>query len=610
MNGKQNKAGGGVNASPVTIKNVRAEPASVPNDGTGRVSLRCSVFSGNDYASVEKVSLDLRHTSLYQSFNLQKDSANTLKATGEGDYFIDVSIPYLSDTGLCRAPLIAEDSAGSAGRKTCNIEILFTRPESMPEIASEEFTHLLERVGGASFSYGNSVEFLDDGAVALQRRLFMIKEAKEQINIQAYTLGHTGAAREILDAVTAKIDQNVELNVLLNADSQLPTSPISAVRLKLNRFFKELTKTLSEDIEKLPSIEDILSHFQNALGPGSGVNMIFFRGRAISQTSAATPGENAQVSHWLMRILRGDLPEIRGIESLEKYIPSFAGPGGLPSLPLLDYAIHEKILTADADKAVVGGRNSEDPYFTRWRDLDLYLEGPIVRDVREGFISSFKEIAEAQNENAVARQLASSIHQGEGVAAMFVQSRPWTRQYRTLCSLICSMQAAAKRIYISSQYIVLPDCLLRDALFEAAGRGVDVRIITNSLTTGREVHMGAGYFVTLNYMGELLEAGIRVYEAKGLIDEQAPQPYLHGKEYIFDGEMTAAGSFNLSLRSSYIESENLVFIHDRDIAEKRTSRFLEFAAKQCAEATPDHVARQKTIHKTKIELASYLELLY
>ncbi len=610
MDDKQSNLPGRSGATLVVIKNVRALPPIVHNDGSDRVKVRCRVFSGNENASIQSVKLDWRHTMLFATHDFHPDPACTLAPSGEGDYQVEVSIPYLMDTGRCRVPILAVDSAGGSGRKICEIEISYARPLGMPEISSAEFIPLLERVGGASFCVGNSVEYLDDGPDALARRLSMIHEAGEQINLQTYTLGHTGAASEILKALAAKIEQRVEVNVLLNADSQIPTSPISAMRLRLGRFFKELTRTLNEDIEKLPSIEEIIQHFQGALDAGGGVNMVFFRGRALSETSATTLDKDAAVSHWLMKILREETPEIRGIDLLEQYLPSFKGPGGLPSVPLLDWAIHEKIMVADGKRAIVGGRNIEDPYFTSWRDLDLYFEGPIVDRIQNGFVSNFKEAAKTQNEDALPRQLPPSTQDGKGVAALFVQSRPWSRQYRTMFSLACAMQAAVKRIYISSQYIILPDCLLREVLVDAANRGVDVRIVTNSLKTGREVHMAAGYFATLNYLAKLLDAGIRVYEVKGIDDEHARQPYHHSKEYLFDGMLAAAGSFNLSLRSSYIESENLVFIYDSGICEKRESLFLEFLGKQCNEVTPRHVSDSKTLHKTKIDLASYLELLY
>ena len=596
--------------STVTIKNIKVTPETAPNDGTGRVKIRCRVFSGNDDAVIEGVKLDMRHTLFFKTRDFAADRANILKSSGEGDYEIELAIPYLSDTGRCRMPIVASDSAGAAGRQNCEVEIPYTRPEGMPDISSQEFVHLMERVGGASFSFGNSVEFLDDGRQALSRRLAMIREATQQINFQTYTLGHTGAAGEIIQALSAKAEQGAEVNVILNADSQIPTSPVSAVRLRFNRFLKELTKTLYEDIEKLPSLDEIIRRFQDLLGPGGGVNIVLFKGRSLSEKNAAATDDDAMVSHWLMKILREDIPEIRGIDALEKYLPSFAGPGGLPSVPLLDFAIHEKIMVADGKRAIVGGRNIEDPYFTRWRDLDLYLEGPVVKSIQDGFLANYREIAKPEKEDTQLRQLPSFTQRGDGVAALFIQSKPWSRQYRTLSTLACAMQAAVRRIYIYSQYIILPDCLLRDVLLDAAGRGVDVRIATNSLRTGREVHMAAGYFATLNYIERLHGAGIRVYEAKGEGDEQKPQPYLHTKQYLFDGKLAAAGSFNLSLRSSYIESENLVFILDPGICQRRESLFLEFLGKKCEEITPAHLSRYKTQHKTKVDLAAYLELLY
>ena len=74
--------------------------------------------------------------------------------------------------------------------------------------------------------------------------------------------------------------------------------------------------------------------------------------------------------------------------------------------------------------------------------------------------------------------------------------------------------------------------------------------------------------------------------------------------------LTAIGSYNLSLRSSYIESENLIFVHDRHFSARRENSFLSLVGNQGKEITDEYLSELKARHKSRIEISRYLELLY
>jgi cardiolipin synthase A/B len=166
---------------------------------------------------------------------------------------------------------------------------------------------------------------------------------------------------------------------------------------------------------------------------------------------------------------------------------------------------------------------------------------------------------------------------------------------------------ARTRVYISSQYIVLPDSLLRDAIQDAARRGLDVRILTNSLESAQDLGFSGGYFLTLNYLDEILKAGAKVYTVKGSRGD-LPSAYLHSKDFIIDGEWAAIGSFNLSIRSAYIESENLVTIMEPAIVGELEALFLDLVRTRATEITASDLKEQKEAHLPRISMARRLEL--
>jgi phosphatidylserine/phosphatidylglycerophosphate/cardiolipin synthase-like enzyme len=124
------------------------------------------------------------------------------------------------------------------------------------------------------------------------------------------------------------------------------------------------------------------------------------------------------------------------------------------------------------------------------------------------------------------------------------------------------------------------------------------------------VGIAAGYFISLHYLEPLLAAGIRIFEIDGPVSEGQPLSYLHSKEFLVDGELAAIGSFNLSIRSCYIESENLVGVLDPEFTAAEEKLFLQLVRGRATEITPDYLDRQRRTFRSKISLARYLELLY
>ncbi|MFH2099762.1 MAG: phosphatidylserine/phosphatidylglycerophosphate/cardiolipin synthase family protein, partial [Pseudomonadota bacterium] len=333
-------------------------------------------------------------------------------------------------------------------------------------------------------------------------------------------------------------------------------------------------------------------------GQGGGIHLVLFEG----------PPEDDEIRaesppYWLSDLTRQQADPTAPAATPDE------GPG-LSGLPLLDYAVHEKILVADGKQAVVGGRNLEDRYFSRWLDVDLFLEGPVVAQVCQGFSGSFSQAAGwAGHQRRTGEACPETGAAGDSRAA-FVRSRPWEGDFSTMTALALAVSCSRDRIWCGSQYVILPRGVLADALKDAAQRGVDVRIFTNSLETTSQVAMGAAWLASVPYLDELLKAGVRIFELKARPDPDAPQPYYHAKEFLFDGRVLAVGSHNLSLRSAYVESENLVFVGDETLCAQREEAFLRLVGQRARELTLERLAGIREEYKGRISLAKKIELLF
>lgn len=446
----------------------------------------------------------------------------------------------------------------------------------------------------------------------------LVRGAKRQINLQVYTMAMEGLCGRFLEAVMERAAEGVEVNILVNMNSQLAVSPFTLVRVGLHRVGREL-QGLSRKVEEVLEgrqgladiVRDVQSLFKRVAGRDAGVNTILVGEEAILGEDRRSPAGGERSRKWLDRIER-DRERLSQSEAglAAKMRIGVRRYTDLPSLPGVTYAVHEKMLVVDGARAVVGGRNLEDRYFAHWVDLDLLLEGPIVREIQAGFLRNWDFFARNLGEKAFPSKVFSDAPCAGDRRARFVQSRPWLGEYSTMETIVTAIQLARERILISSQYLVLPESLLLETLVDAARRGVEVRILTNSYLTGQEVGFSAGHFITLRYCEPLLDAGVRIFEMNGPEDEKAPRPYLHAKAFYVDGKWAAIGSFNLSMRSCFIESENLVLVEDPGFVEDREKDFLDRLRHQATEMTPKGLVEQKERFKAMMAVTDYLDLFF
>ncbi len=263
------------------------------------------------------------------------------------------------------------------------------------------------------------------------------------------------------------------------------------------------------------------------------------------------------------------------------------------------------MVIVDGRRAITGGRNIADNYFFWWKDMDLYLEGPAVKTLDFEFTSNWKEFS--GNTLDIEPFLIPDIAKS-GFPVGIADSKPWKGNY-TIVDMLCGAISMAKQsVLITTQYIALPE-KLSIALKQAALRGVNVCILTNSHETGLEVAFSLCHYISLNYYRDLLSAGVRIYEYQS--PKGAKQkPYYHAKQFIVDGLWASIGSFNLSTRSAYLESEIQINIPDASFARARQDAFLQELALNSREIYFDDYAKDENRFGPLMKAAKLIELLY
>lgn len=301
--------------------------------------------------------------------------------------------------------------------------------------------------------------------------------------------------------------------------------------------------------------------------------------------------------------------------------------GYLTDFARLNRRMHNKSFTVDGAATIVGGRNIGDAYFgaageVLFADLDVLAVGPVVSDVEQDFdlywnsgssyaltqiVPASNADSAAQVGRAAAAQLASPQAQAYitaiGASAFIADLRgrrlpfEWARtrlvsdnpakglgqvaaSTRMMPQLRELVGAPSRQFDLVSPYFV-PGADGTSAFVSLANKGVDVRVLTNSLAATDVAAVHAGYS---RRRKALLEGGVRLYELRRAWSDRAQQaqtlssprsgPFgssassLHAKTFAIDGEQLFIGSFNFDPRSNLLNTEMGVIIDSPKLAQQ------------------------------------------
>jgi len=149
---------------------------------------------------------------------------------------------------------------------------------------------------------------------------------------------------------------------------------------------------------------------------------------------------------------------------------------------------------------------------------------------------------------------------------------------KSTTALIRLVRSAKREVIIQTPYLVTSS-LGKNLFAEAVARGIKLTILTNSLASTDSFPSFSGY---VRDREALLKTGIMLYESKPdgpirhklmtLPDGRRPAKDsiygLHAKSMVIDGEITVVGTFNLDPRSANLNTECIVVVKDKPLAQR------------------------------------------
>lgn len=274
----------------------------------------------------------------------------------------------------------------------------------------------------------------------------------------------------------------------------------------------------------------------------------------------------------------------------------------------LNHRLHNKVLIADNQVVISGGRNIADAYFGlssdyNFFDLDLLGVGPVAAPTSKMFdrywnsaqsvpgkvfhrqvsaddipevVATRRRFLEKSPLSEIVpldpqpwdERLASAVADLVPGDAEVIYDKPGERQpsQHALVGLQRFFRQAQREVQVANAYLV-PGEPFFEVAQELEERGVDMSVITNSLGSTNQTIVHAAYARTRRPM---LAVGVDVFEMRyhGAIQPELDMPPiesdwvgLHAKAAVLDREHVFIGSFNFSPRSRNLNTEMGILVH-------------------------------------------------
>ena len=269
--------------------------------------------------------------------------------------------------------------------------------------------------------------------------------------------------------------------------------------------------------------------------------------------------------------------------------------------------LHDKYLIADDTAYILGGRNTYDYFLGDYGDYKnydwdvlVYSEEPGQGESMNTLLDYFSQIWELplnriwkDNPELQSRNRVSQAREAleERYASMQEEHPDWfadcdyrenTREVNhiellanpTHCyakepvvyyEMTELMKQAEEEVRFHTPYIICNDWMLER--LSALGKTVpDIRILLNSVDNGDNFVASSDY---LRHKDEVVDTGIPLWEYDGGISN-------HGKSVLIDGDLTIVGSYNLDLRSTYVDTELMLVVECEELNQELEGHLLAF----------------------------------
>ena len=362
---------------------------------------------------------------------------------------------------------------------------------------------------------------LADNVDALDARVRIINEAQERIIFTNFDIRDGESGRDIAAALLAAAKRGVDVKILVDG---------------LNATFYTAPSPTFQALGRLPNVEFRFYNVPNPLMPWTFNGLMHDKYIIVDDRFLLIGGRNT-----FDKFLGDAWPDDRRTHDLDVLLYNTAAGTAEAGESVL-FQIEDYFRTVwDGDHTSV---HLEKPLFGGPADKAEAMLTARIADMANLRPQLFPETAVDYEALTVPLQKVTFIHNPTGILA----KEPWVwwqvQQF---------MEHAQERVYLQTPYAVC-NAPMYEGLARVAAKGIPFGMQVAATGIGDNFMASSDY--TRN-KGRVLDTGVTVYEWYGDYST-------HGKSLLIDRDLALVGSYNLDMRSTYIDTEMMLVFHGEE----------------------------------------------
>ncbi|MFR9273840.1 MAG: phospholipase D family protein [Clostridia bacterium] len=400
---------------------------------------------------------------------------------------------------------------------------------------------------------------IEDNEQALEERLRMIGQAKERIILSTFDFHADKSGKDMIAALMDAAKRGVDVKILVDGFSALQ-------QMDGNAYFYALSTTRNVEIRVYNRI--------NLLMPWKSMGRLHDKYVIADEGLYLLGGRNTydyflgdsgyrNYDRDVLVYSRSPQDKRSSIHQLEDYFESV-------------WNLDECRAFHASPGAVSSGKVSEAGKELEQRYRDMLRKYPVI-DERADYEGMTYEV------NKITL-LSNPVH-------------VYSKEPRVFYSLTELMKDTEEDISIHTPYIICNDWMYKSLKSVCAGSG-KAALMTNSVANNGNPFGASDYKINKE---KLLETGITVYEYEGGVS-------YHGKSVTIGDDISIIGSFNMDMRSTYLDTELMLVIDSEDVNSQLKGYMREYEAESVrvldadAYDIPEGVTRQEISSKREFRV--------
>ena len=358
---------------------------------------------------------------------------------------------------------------------------------------------------------------IKENELALDERIRMIAEAKESIIFSTFAFQSDAAGKDMLAALLDAANRGVDIKLLADGFN-------SCLYMEYNPYFYVLSS--------MPNVEIKIYNKVKLLTPWTAMGRMHDK-YVIADDNVYILGGRNTFNYFL-----GDYGDYKNHDwdVLVYNTKSAEGESSIGQLKQYFYDIWDLKMCK------------------KFHDSEKLAKRISVKKAERELVERYKNMKEQRPELFQEYDYVKYTLPTNKITLLSNPTGVYPKEPTVFYTLSQLMKRAKEEVYIHTPYVICND-MMYQAFYEIAEKVPNTKLLTNSAVNNGNLFAAGDYLMNKD---KLLQTGMDILEYEGGTS-------YHGKSMIVDDNMSIVGSFNMDMRSVYLDTELMLAIHSEGL---------------------------------------------